>query len=254
MKIKVITIAYNSTTYLRKLIETACNTIHDVEIVVFTHSNNQGMIGTLESMVGYPLNVFDYRQNRGVARSWNEGMLYAFEDGAEAIIVANDDVYFSDGDIEKIVAKAVNNRGNYMVSVAGPHDGLGIFRISHGYSCFALNPIALEKIGCFDENFHVAYGEDLDHHRRATMLGLVEENCPDTNVTHGGSMTLQNDSVLSLQNMATQRANLLYFRRKWDSDNHEGGYSTPFNDDKFDLRIDPEVRHAPYPGYNREDE
>lgn len=257
-KIKVAVPAYSGTTHLRKLIESACNTLtdYDTEVVIFTHSDRADMISTVEGAIanGYPIKLFDYRKNRGLALSWNDAMLYAYvEDPSDVLIIANDDIFFSLWDIEKIVNKAMENRGNYMVSVAGYHEGLDINRVSHGYSCFALNPIALEKIGCFDENFRPAYGEDLDHHRRATLLGLVEENCPDTQVTHAGSITLQADPVLSLQNVATQRANLLYFRRKWDSDNHEYGWMHPFNDDKFNLKIEIEDRHAPYPGYDREE-
>jgi hypothetical protein len=140
-----------------------------------------------------------------------------------------------------------------MVSVAGYHDKLEEYRVSHGYSCYAINPIALEKIGCFDENFAPAYGEDLDHHRRATLLGLVETNCPDTNVIHGGSMTISRDEILSLENMSTQRRNGEYFRLKWDSESIEDGYKRPFNNPAFGLKIEIEDRSAPYPGYNRKD-
>src|SRR5205085_1350846 len=81
------------------------------------------------------------------------------------------------GDLDGVAAKAMRCRERYIVSCAGPHQRLGRFLPSHGYSFFAVNPIAIETIGCFDENFFPAYCEDQDYARRAALAGLSEENC-----------------------------------------------------------------------------
>ncbi len=258
MKVNIVTTAYNSIEYLRKLIHTSQLDAdkHDILLSIFLHSREARTIEVIQQAINdqYPILFFAFGENRGLARSWNDGLLHGYYNlGADVVIIANDDIYFSPRDVDKIAQKAVQCRGNYMVSVAGYHDYLEEHRVSHGYSCFAMNPIALEKIGCFDENLFPAYMEDIDNHRRATLAGLVEENCADTNVIHEGSCAIRHDAILSLANMKTQMANQTYFRIKWDSDSHLGGYPVPFNNPKFDLRIDPETRHAPYPGYNRND-
>lgn len=227
----------------------------DIDFIIFLHSNHRETIESCE-MLSEKYDNIDYRPygfNRGLSVSWNDGMLDGFERGADTVIVSNDDIKFSTGDVAIITRKAIACRDNYMVSCAGFHVECNEWRPSQGYSCFALNPIALEKIGCFDQNLFPAYLEDIDHHRRATMLGLVEENCPDTNVTHLGSMTIKADFTLSWFNKHTQTLNFEYFRRKWDVINHEGGFAYPFNDDQFGLKIEPKNRAVPYPGYDRTD-
>ncbi|MFX6027917.1 hypothetical protein ABTE84_21450, partial [Acinetobacter baumannii] len=67
---------------------------------------------------------------------------------------------------------------------------------SCGYACFAINPIALETLGCFDENFFPAYCEDQDYARRAALAGLSEENCADTQIVHMGSNAIFSDAML----------------------------------------------------------
>lgn len=258
MKINIVTTAYNSVTYLDKLIRTSQLDAdkHDITLSIFLHSKERKTVEVIEQAIRekYPIIYFAYGENRGLAKSWNDGMLHGYHNlHSDVVIIANDDIYFSPGDVDKIAQKAVVCRGNYMISVAGHHDYLEEDRPSHGYSCFAINPIALETIGCFDHNCHPAYGEDLDHHRRATLAGLVEENCSDTNVIHEGSCAIRHDAILSLANMTTQQRNIIYLRIKWNSDNHLGGYAVPFNNPEFNLKITPEERHCPYPGYNRVD-
>jgi GT2 family glycosyltransferase len=256
MKISIVVPAHSSTKYLVKLITSSQldGDKHDIDLWIYLHSDFAPTIEVIEKHLNhYPIKYFPYKWNRGLARTWNDGMLEAYQAGADVVIICNDDIYFSAGDIDKLATKAITHRENYIVSVTGWHDYLHEMRKSHGYSCFAINPIAIEKIGAFDNNFHPAYFEDLDHHRRATMLGLVEEHCHDTSITHGGSQTILIDKELSLRNMATQRKNLDYFRRKWNSDCHLEGYSHPFNNPHFSLYIDPKDRDNPYPGYNRDD-
>ena len=254
MRIAIVVAAYISS-YVGDLIDSALyDDVHDVELWVYTHSKHEPMTSMIEERLdGNPIRYFPYKTNRGLALSWNDGMFGAYDNGADLVIISNDDIIFSRGDIDKMAKKARACPRNYMISAAGWHDYCHEDRPSQGYSCFAVNPIALEKIGAFDQNFYPAYFEDLDHHRRATMLGLVEENCPDTQVMHGGSQAITMDKELSIANMVTQRKNLNYFRLKWDSDSHIGGYKSPFNESKFGLYISPKDRFNPYSEYNRSD-
>lgn len=508
MKVSIITVAYNMPHYTKELFETAMQDAdkQEIDFYLFLHSMHEETVEMCNWLYSnYPCHYYDYGTNRGLSLSWNDGMLEAFEKGADLVLIANDDINFSAGDIDKIAKKAYNNRDKYMVSVAGFHAGDGKRNPSHGYSCFALNPIALEKIGCFDENIFPIYFEDClspdtpiltsdlrwipigdaevgmnivgvdekntspqarryrlatitkvtrklspslriiftdgrevicsknhkwlarnlplsygniqrwvyakdlnenrcvvspletwqsetdynagwlagmldgegslhvspkkgsygltisqkpgevldsvkkilsdmdipftdstirasgvvsvevnirpkvfellgrvrpvrfisknawdgvtirskgverfayverieevgemelidistttgtfianglvshncDHHYRATLLGLVEDNCPDTEVWHGGSSAINNDEMLSLQNLVTQKTTGQYYVRKWGGLNGQEVFMVPFNNDKFTPYISPEERHKPYPGYNRTDQ
>lgn len=258
MKVNIINIAYGLPEANKKLFETAMldSDKHDISFQLFLHSKKPETVEMCEFLAKeYPCVYYPYGKNRGLALSWNDGLLAGYgELEADIVLIVNDDVYFSQGDIDKMVTKAVNCPQNYMVSVAGFNAAHGKDIPSMGYSVFAMNMISLEKIGMFDENIFPVYGEDQDHHRRAHLLGLVEANCNDTHVFHAGSMSIKKDPILARQNMVTQSRNRQYLLAKWASETLEGGYKTPFNEKKFNCYISPEVRHAPYPGFNRVDQ
>lgn len=258
MKVNIVSVAYNLPESSARLFETAMldSDKHDISFQLFLHSKDEATVKMCERLVTeYPTTYYPLGVNRGLSVSWNDGMLAAYgELGADVLIIANDDIYFSAGDIDKIATQAASHRDNYIVSVAGHHLGYKKDVVTHGYSCYALNPITLDTICCFDENIFPIYGEDIDHHRRATLGGLVETNCADTMVFHGGSSAINKDSILARQNIHTQSKSAQYYHAKWAGGPHHERYKIPFNDKTFDLRIDPDVRHAPYPGYNRTDQ
>lgn len=259
MKVSIVVTAYNSP-QITKLFERAMmdSTKHDIDFYLYLHSKYPDTVSACSALANlYPVMYYSYGINRGLSRSWNDGSLEAYHNGADVVIIVNDDIYFSPGDVDKLAAKAFANRDRYMVSCAGRHGKLDDkWQITHGYSCFALNPIAFDVIGCFDENYFPAYLEDGDHHRRATLAGQTEENCSETNIYHEGSATLYHPEaqLLQLQNVKTQSLNTHYYIRKWGGVNDgKEPFLVPFDNPGFSFRIDPEVRHAPYPGFNRED-
>lgn len=258
MKVNIISIAYNLPLQTIRLFETAMQDAdkHDISFQLFLHSKDLETISACEYLeANFPTKYYPYGENRGLSTSWNDGLLEAYGPlGSDVVIVANDDIYFSPGDIDKMAQKAAANREKYIVSVAGFHVGYGKPVVTHGYSCYALNPISMDVVGCFDENIFPVYSEDVEHHRRATLAGLVETNCADTMVYHGGSSSINHDPLLARQNIMTQHKNSQYVWAKWNSDSHHGGYKTPFNNPDFGLKIEPEVRHTPYgPDYDRTD-
>ena len=63
----------------------------DVSWRIFTHSANQEVIAALNfipvrSDMRPDIKLYDYRQNRGLAKSWNEGLIDAYAMGADAVI------------------------------------------------------------------------------------------------------------------------------------------------------------------------
>jgi GT2 family glycosyltransferase len=253
--VAVVVVAYNQPVWTARLFETAVSSEHDVAFHLFLHSDDGETARVCETLARRTdVRYYPYGVNRGVSRAWNEGILAARDERADAVVVANDDVYFSPGDLDRIAAKASSHRERYIVSCAGYHERLGRRLPSHGYSCFAINPIALETIGCFDENFFPAYCEDQDYARRAALAGLTEENCADVNVVHAGSAAIYASAELMRRNAATQGLNMAYYVRKWGDHAGRERFTRPFGNPDFQLRIAPEERAAPYgPGYDRTD-
>lgn len=255
LRLGLVVIAYNQPIWTKRLVDASRAARSDVGVHLFLHSNEQATTDSCEQLAARPdVRYYAYGVNRGVSRSWNEGILNAYAEGADVVIVANDDVLPSAGDLDRVAQKAARCREHYVVSCAGPHERLGRFLPSHGYSFFAINPIALEIIGCFDENFFPAYCEDQDYARRAALAGLSEENCADTSVLHGGSSAIFASPQLALQNRITQASNAGYYLRKWGGEAGREQFETPFGNPGLGLRISPDQRAEPYgPGYDRSD-
>ena len=255
MLLGLVVVAYNQPAWTARLFESASGSGHDVSFHLFLHSDDTETARVCDELARRTdVTYYPYGVNRGLSRTWNEGVLAAYDEGADVVIVANDDVAFGPGDVGRIAAKAVAARDRYVVSCAGYHERLGRRLPSHGYSCVAINPIAIETIGCFDENFFPAYCEDQDYARRAALAGLVEENCPDTNVVHGGSSAIFASPSLMRANALTQARNMAYYVRKWGDHAGRERFATPFGDPELGLRIAPEERASPYgPEYDRAD-
>jgi GT2 family glycosyltransferase len=255
LRLGLVVIAYNQPVWTERLVASALTAESDVAVHLFLHSNEHATRTICEELARRPqVRYYPHGDNRGVSRSWNDGILNAYAEGADVVIVANDDVLPAEGDLDRVAEKAVRCRDRYIVSCAGPHERLGRFLPSHGYSFFAVNPIAIETIGCFDENFFPAYCEDQDYARRAALAGLWEENCADTAVVHGGSSAIVANKELALQNRITQSRNIEYYVRKWGGDAGREKFDTPFANPDFGLRIAPQDRAEPYgPLHDRTD-
>jgi len=256
MKIAVVTIAYSSIACPASVLETAGSAHgHTIECHLVLHSRYPQITQACDRIAQSPLVVYQrYGVNRGVSKSWNEGMLAAYYAHADVVIIANDDIAFAPGDLNKVAEKAAACRDRYIISCAGFHQRLKQRQPSVGYACFAINPIAVEKLGCFDENIFPAYCEDQDYARRAKLSALHEENCPDTNLTHAGSNSVLSDTFLSRQNAVTHKLNRAYYRRKWGGDGDHETYPYPFNDPRLNFYIPPRSRQSPYgPTYDRRD-
>lgn len=256
MKIGVVMVAYLLADATRRLFESAVSHSYDVEYHLFLHSQQSDVVKVCEGIAQNPYNpltcpiyYYDYGQNRGLAKSWNEGILNAFANGCQTVIVVNDDVEFATGDLSALADTALLSPHYYIVTAKGWH-------LRHkkytdmGYSCFAINPLAIEKIGCFDENFFPIYFEDCDYARRAELLGLQRGYCEVTRVQHGGSLSIKQDNPeLMAQHHLTFTLNEKYYARKWGGKPHFESYIYPFGESAFGSYIAPENRHAPYGMY-----
>jgi GT2 family glycosyltransferase len=247
MNVALVVAAYNQPQWLKRLVDTAQGTRHELEIHLHLHSDDPATANACQALAARPyVRYHPHKYNRGLSRTWNDGMLAAYDEGAAVVVIANDDIAFGPGDLDRLAAKATQSREHYIVSCAGYHHRYRRHLPSHGYSCFAVNPIALQTVGCFDENFFPAYCEDQDYARRARLAGLHEENCGDTHVEHGGSSAIFTDPALAAANGPTQARNMAYYRRKWGGDGDHERFEHPFDNPAFGLRIAPDDRAHPY--------
>jgi GT2 family glycosyltransferase len=255
VRIDLVAVAYNSGPTVEQLVASArSQRAHQVRVRLFLHSSHAPTVEACERIARAPeVTYYAYKSNRGLGRSWNDGILDAYADGAEVVIIANDDIRFSDGDLDRLAEKAAHCVDRYIITCAGPHERQGRVLPSHGYSCFAVNRISIDTIGCFDENFFPAYYEDLDYARRAGLAGLAEGNCPDTAVTHEGSATIRRDPGISKQTAHTLTLNSRYYARKWGGEPGRERHEHPFGDPALGLRIAPDRRRAPYGTHDRAD-
>lgn len=258
MKIGITTIAYNQPDHLRSLVETASQSSHEVEFHIFTHSKVRKVIQTcFDLMTEYEIHLYDYRINRGVATSWNDGIINMGAGGCDVWVLTNDDVWFSEGDTDKIALAASEHPDAYAIFTSGFHVGYDVPINCHGMSCFVMQPVAIAEVGFYDENFFPAYNEDVDYARRAARAGLKPYIIPDTNIHHIGSAAIATSRNLEQQNLATHGANNEYWKRKWGcpvSEDPTTGFRHPFNNPRFHPHfIGADKRHEPYPPYNRTD-
>lgn len=269
MKIGVVMVAYNNAEAIKRLFASAKTENYGVQYYLFLHSMQEDVLAAcdqiqhdfLESLPPSALpgndtwlHYFAYGENRGLAKSWNEGILKAFGDGCETVIIANDDIEFMDGDLTALADCALNQSHHYIVTAQGWSHAQQK-TVDMGYSCFAFNPCALDTLGMFDENIFPIYHEDCDYHHRAQVLGLVRGYCAATNVGHGGSLSIKRDDPEYMaQHHLTFTRNKEYFVRKWGGEFTKEVYSFPFNDASFGMRIAPENRHRPYGINDRTDQ
>lgn len=248
MKIAIITVAYGLADDLLRLFESANQ--QNVMWHLFLHSQYPDVVKACHQLSRYHnVILYDYGVNRGLAKSWNEGLIEACRQSADVALIANDDAIAGDGDVDLLAEAACLNRDRYMVSGLGTDQSTGE-RKDMLFSLAAVNPIALETIGYFDQNFAPIYFEDIDWYYRAKLAGLERLCIPQTNIIHAGSKSRH--LVDETQFMANFVANCAYYGAKWGcADQGSETYMLPFNDSRFDLKISADQRHASYPDYNR---
>ena len=207
MNVAVVTVGYNLPGRTKTLFDSAHEgCCHDLTFLVFLHSQMPEKVDELERLARRTDVIYhDYGENRGLAKSWNEGIIEAFEKGFDVVLVANEDLKFSPQDIDVLVAAAVSHPECYVVTGRAFHYSEQAWSSSE-YGGFVINPIALATLGCFDENLFPIYYEDADYRRRAALARTASWFCEQTRMYHGGSDSLSQPEVAQ-QNSITWAKN-----------------------------------------------
>jgi GT2 family glycosyltransferase len=96
MKVSLITVGYNLPGATRALVESAfLDCRHELSFIIFLHSSMPEKVRELDQLSERPdVTYRSYGFNRGLAKSWNEGILFAYEQGCDVAIVVNEDACF----------------------------------------------------------------------------------------------------------------------------------------------------------------
>lgn len=196
-----------------------------------------------------------YNRNRGLARSWNEGIKAGLDNGADMVILLNDDLHFRLGGFNQFVnfsAKELAKDNVGMTFVTG-YETDGSWKgqtQDQGYACCAIAPRLIKHIGYFDENYRPAYYEDADYSQRIGMTGMGISIDPRCLVEHERSGTTRKDPILQAKHEQSVQGCREYFISKWGGDAGHATFHAPFNE--FGPMIDFADRAAPYgPGRDR---
>jgi GT2 family glycosyltransferase len=199
--------------------------------------------------------VHMHRQNRGLSRSWNEGLHEAYADGCRLALVLNDDLHFVDDGFSKFIGFAEQATDYGLAFLHGLETGGSPIAgrvIEQGFGCCVVTILALDRVGYFDENFRPAYYEDLDYGRRCGLSGVRIITADGVLVEHERSKTTRENPEILVRSEDVMRRNCEYYTRKWGPP-YEETYGTPFDNPRFTNRIDWSERTDPYPGYSRTD-
>ena len=250
MKIHITLIAYALP--VSPLIRTLAGP--DTTFHLFLHSDNAEVIEDIERYVLPHYNTVYHAigENRGLAASWNDGLIESQQTRADVMIIANDDISMDRADLRTLSQGALTHRDTGVIICQG-YDGNMHRQQQLQHVVFAINPIAIEKIGYFDENFFPIYFEDTDYSRRCGLAGVTYYDAGPTGIQHRGSTTIKTNSNLYTQNNTTFQKNRDYYIRKWGGEPGKETAVFPFGNEDFGYRIAEDYRHNPYREFDRID-
>lgn len=110
----------------------------------------------------------------GVTRAWNYGLRYFFDNGAEHVLVTNNDVVLRPDTYRELL-----DDGGPFVTCVGVNSFedskkpfLKTIRPHPDFSCFLIRRLVWNQVGPFDERM-VLYASDADYHVRMFQAGIA---------------------------------------------------------------------------------
>jgi GT2 family glycosyltransferase len=185
------------------------------------HHGSAGLVDGIESLFSNKnceLNM--HFINRGLSKSWNDGIAKSFHEKNELTLVINDDVEFYPGQFDAWVDFISHNQDAGLVFCSGnePQDDGSVVTRSQDFACFSFQRAAYDTIGRFDEDFAPAYYEDFDYMARCRRSGLRVVSDPSVRVIHRRSTTVRNNPEIASTIDESYEKNHQLFKRKWGRD------------------------------------
>lgn len=225
----------------------------DITWHLFLHSQRPDVVAScMEMAKKHNVLYHPYGTNRGLAVSWNDTLIEAQEQGADTVIILNDDVVMSREDLLILANAAVNHPECGVIVCEGYDGGMERDQILQ-FVVFAVNKIAIQTIGYFDQNLIPYCFEDSDYSLRCGKAGVPFFNAGPTGIVHIGHAAVKTVPALNAQNQRTFPATLVYYKEKWGGEPGEEKHLIPFGNPHFGLRIDAAQLRDPYPGFGRTD-
>lgn len=138
-----------------------------------------------------------------LARAWNHGLYLAMKNGADRVVLINDDIEI-DRDFPQWMNEAVDANPGCLVCL-------------EGFSIAGAHPSTFAKVGKFDEMYSPAYYEDIDYRRRCLGAGVPVLDMNHAGVKHVRSSTLasmtDNERVAHLE--AIKLGSQQHYAEKW---------------------------------------
>lgn len=151
--------------------------------------------------------VADAGFNLGVAASWN--LIIRANIHQRYWLICNNDLTFQPGVLERLsrdVEEHIDEPNISMVEMGNESWG-------NHFGAFAVNDLAIEAVGWFDENFHPIYYEDTDWKKRAELIG-IRMNVVKSDTYHIGNASWQNTHLMH-DNSISWGYNQRYYDEKW---------------------------------------
>jgi GT2 family glycosyltransferase len=192
--------------------------------------------------------AFVYRRNEsnsGTCKAWNWALWNSFGNGADVVLVLNNDVLLHPECIDRLVARLERRDGRVGMATArdlareqvSPEalfamraaDQEKLAEVESGDACaFMLTRGCWESVGAFDEAFYPAYFEDNDYYYRMKLAGLLAITLPTALCFHFGCRT----STEAYAGPMAARQGFLrcreYYIQKWGGPPHAEAFRTPF--------------------------
>jgi GT2 family glycosyltransferase len=173
----------------------------------------------------YPVVITKVDHNAGVSKSWNHFMAEALQRGARSIVIANDDIEYTDPTALPRLCEALEEHPFAYINAT--HE--------NAFSCFGMQLSLARYVGFFDEQFSPAYFEDNDYAYRLKLAGIPMHPV-EGQYFHCGSATLGRfDWTRKQMHHHNFRKNAEYYVRKWGGMPGDERYTVPFqNGEDYD--------------------
>lgn len=255
MRVGIVVVVYSAYPYL-VFDSIIGKTIHDIEWYIHCHSEDEQIEQALVSFC--QKNRCDlrlHRRNRGLARSWNDGILASYNNNQDFTLVINDDVCFRPGAFDEFISFLMDRPAfavGFLHGEEPAHNAEPSIIRSQDFACFAVGILAYLYVGAFDENFFPAYSEDIDYNIRIKNLNLPIVIDTRVLVDHERSKAIKGNPETRTKIEASSHANNAYLIRKWGWTGNSHIYGEQFGTSGCLIPWD--RRRAPFgPGIDRAD-
>lgn len=223
---------------------------HAIRWYVHHHGGRNTVADFLRSLNTDPaLKVFWHFRNRGLSRSWNEGLHVSRQDGNDITLLVNDDVHFEPDAFDQFIS-FVEDHGRADLCFLFGREASGLVR-QQGLACCAIGHNVIDAIGYFDENYFPAYYEDVDYTYRALFSFIPIHIDERVLVFHQRNGTSKQRRWLRFILKWNGRRLRRYHVAKWGLVDGEVTTAVPFAARDATLRIAWEERMDPYRSLNR---